>query len=161
MVRRGRHLYSRVFTWWKSTFSIFGLKELVCHFQELRKFYCPTVNDSNPPVPHQKPLVSIPHVFFPSIYEKGSPLTWCRRGGKKRRRWGRKDDRVEKWPTPKTMKGRDRRRTAGMKQKAGWIDERRRAQRFGKSRTVINYNGCRNYNYTSQRHVAVCTLTTV
>lgn len=72
-----------------------------------------------------------------------------------RRRWGRKDDRVEKWLAPKTTKGRDRRRTAGMRREAGRRDELRWAQRFRNS-TLIDYNICRTHNYTSQQHEAEC-----
>lgn len=59
------NLCSHVISHEKLHFQLFGLKELVCHFQELTKFYCPTVNPSKTPCVTSKIISANLTCLFP------------------------------------------------------------------------------------------------
>lgn len=123
---------------------LFRLEGRHMSFSGVEKVLLSRSKSFNPPTSHQKPLVSGWHVFSPNNLWKGftSYVMWRRGSGEEKTR----EKRWQSWKMagPKTTKGRDGRRTAGMRREAGWIDERR----FGKS-TLWLINICRTHIHPS------------
>lgn len=140
-----------------STFSFCGLKHhmFICHFQELTKFYHLTVNPFKTPCGASEIIsVNLTCLFPLNLWRwlggemKFSPLTWCRRGKKGEDEGGKM---MQSW---KMASAKDNERTGREEDSRdgaeGRIDRWATAgSAVWEKHTVINYNGCRNYNYTS------------